>query len=91
MVTARGKSIILGSIERLGFKKDEKIYVRPVYQKDIDLRPELFEGETPKTHLVIDGNHRMDWLLANRDKPGVPSTAQIILLKGKVCCTIFPL
>jgi hypothetical protein len=56
-VTAAGRATIDHSIETLGFKPDERIYIRPVYPRD-EASEYYFYGTE---WVVIDGNHRLDW------------------------------
>ena len=84
-ITVKGRATIMDSIDKLGFKRDEKLYIRPVYQRDRERILQEFEGDVNKSHVVLDGNHRLDWMLHNQKLPGATSIAQVTNLKGKVC------
>ena len=61
------------------------MYIRPVYQRDRERILQEFEGDVNKSHVVLDGNHHLDWMLHNQHLPGATSIAQVTNLKGKVC------
>ena len=72
------------SIDLLGFKKDEPIYIRPVYSRDAKVCPDVYSVEKPPVYYVVDGNHRVDWWKANAHHPSRPAKLKCVLFKGKV-------
>ena len=55
-VTEQGWRIIRKSVETLGYKEDEKIYIRLIYSRDM-VSPNY---HSDAKFLVVDGNHRAD-------------------------------
>ena len=84
-VTNRGKLTTRESIATLGFKYDEKLYVRPIYERDEARLPTILVPGHHRSHCVVDGNHRLDWMLEHVNDPQAHKTAQVTHFKGKVC------
>lgn len=72
------------SIDLLGYKKDEPIYIRPVYARDAENDPEVYKVAKPPTYYVVDGNHRVNWWKEHEAHPARPAKIKCVVFKGKV-------
>lgn len=80
-MTELGRKTIAASVERLGFKEDEIIYIRPVYPRDRK-SPNYFEGAE---FYIVDGNHRHDWWMTHPESRPKDLKCRVLRGKSTVC------
>jgi hypothetical protein len=84
-VTEHGRATIAASISLLGYKDDEAIYIRPIYDRDRQ-SSDFFEGAEWYT---TDGNHRVDWWDLNPETRPKTLKCQVFRGKSAVCFLVF--